>query len=146
MAAIKVATVGPNGWIPPAPGSIPAPPKPTPVDEHTLSNIAQVRTTHLHLDWRIDWDKKLISGSVEHKIEVLENATDKVILDTSFLDIGDVTVDGHKVEAKLGERQGSLGSPLSIPVGKRTKDDMVTIKVHYSTTSKCTALGWLSKE
>lgn len=146
MAPIKVATVGPNGWIPPAPGSIPAPPKPKPVDEHTLANIAQVRTTHLHLDWHVDWHKKLISGSVEHKIQVLENATENVILDTSFLDIGDVTVDGEKVQIKLGARQGSLGSPLTIPVGKRKKDEEVTIKVHYSTTNKCTALGWLSKE
>ncbi|KAJ9118642.1 hypothetical protein QFC22_003862 [Naganishia vaughanmartiniae] len=90
-------------------------------DQATLSNYHQVRNLHTHLQWTIDWNDQLIAGTatLTMKPETDEPVT-RVVLDTSYLDIRGVKVDGEKVEFKL--------------------------EIEYSTTKECTALGWLTKE
>ena len=112
-------------------------------DQHTLSNIGDIYTTHLHIDWSVDWDAKLISGSVTHDLTADADVME-VVLDTSYLDIHKVHLNGTQVEFKLDERKSTLGAALHIPLGKTvTKGEQIKVKVDYSTTPQCTALGWL---
>ena len=39
-------------------------------DPTTQSNYLDVYTTHISLDWIVDFDKKIISGSATHKLTV----------------------------------------------------------------------------
>ncbi|CAD6954737.1 unnamed protein product, partial [Tilletia controversa] len=134
-------------WVPPGLDAIPAPPAPVRKDMHSLSNIAQIHPKHIHLDWEIDWTRKVIFGSVTHKIGIDEDGLQELVLDSSYLDLGKISVDGLKVEARVAERQGSLGSALRIPLSAPAKKgDAVEVKIEYSTTQQSTALGWLTKE
>ena len=136
-------------WTPPAPDAVPALPPSKPNDRHTLSNIQDIYSKHLHLDWSIDWDAKIISGSVTHDLIVDTDGVKEVVLDTSYLDIKHVEVEGEQVQSKVDERKGMLGSALHIPLkhaDKLKKGDKVSVKVEYSTTSQCTSLGWLTAE
>lgn len=119
----------------------------SPEDIHTHAKVAEYKPIHLHLDWHIDWQARVISGTVSHSIELLESGLSSVTLDASHLKIKSVKVEGKQVDFKLGQQHGTLGAPLKIPVpahGK--KGDRVGIVIDYSTTEQCTALGWLSKE
>lgn len=135
-----------TSWTPPPPESVPAPAVRAPQDMHTHADVSSIRTLHLHLDWTIDWEKQLIHGSVEHQVEILKDGTDKVVFDTSFLDVKETTVDGEKVRGQMGERNGTLGSGFTIKVGEKKKGDKLMVKIRYSTTKECTALGWLTAE
>lgn len=64
-------------------------------DLSTLSNYQDIRTDNIDLDWAIDWDKKTIGGKATLKLEAVKDV-DEVVLDTSFLDVKDVAVDGKK--------------------------------------------------
>lgn len=129
------------------PADLAAPPTREPNDCHTLSSIDAFRPLHLHLDWTVDWDKKVISGSVEHTIKALKDGQKHVTLDSSYLDIHSVTAGGSKLDFKLEPRKGSLGAPLVITLPEASKASQeLRIKVAYSTTADCTALGWLAKE
>ncbi|PWN31448.1 uncharacterized protein FA14DRAFT_128098 [Meira miltonrushii] len=142
-----------SNWSAPAPGDIPAKDFPeTHVDIHTHANLTDFRPGHIDIDWTVDWDKKVLTGTVKHSIKIIKDGIDKIVLDTSFLDIKSIAIlqpDGKQKDAKfeLGKRDGTLGSPLNIELGERkNKGDEVEIVIDYSTTEKCTALGWLAKE
>ncbi|KAE8218143.1 hypothetical protein CF326_g9242 [Tilletia indica] len=114
---------------------------------HSFSNIAQIHPEGFHLDWEIDWVRKIIFGSVTHKIGIDEDGVSEVVLDSSYLELGRISVDGVEVQADVAPRQGTLGSALTIPLkAPASKGDILKIKIEYSTTDKSTALGWLTKE
>ncbi|WFD06128.1 leukotriene-A4 hydrolase [Malassezia vespertilionis] len=134
-------------WAPPAPDAIPAPRQGKIQDIHSLANLNEICPRHLHLDWHVDWDMKRIYGTVTHKLQIVQDGAAHATFDTSFLDIGKVKVDGKETEhVVLSERRNILGEPLTIALGPRAKGDTVTVDITYSTTEKCTSLGWLSKE
>lgn len=129
------------------PADLSAPPAREPSDIHTLASIKHFRPTHLHLDWTVDWTTKTIAGSVEHKITALTNNQQQIVFDSSFLNITSVEVDGQKTDFEVQHRANSLGSPLVVQLPKASvADSSLTVKIQYSTTEDCTALGWLSKE
>ncbi|RSH81372.1 hypothetical protein EHS25_006904 [Saitozyma podzolica] len=118
---------------------------PTPQDKDlaTLSNYLDARTTHIDLDWAIDWEKKIIGGSATVTLEATKDVGE-VVLDTSYLDVQGVEVDGAKAEYSLDERIAGMGSALHVTLPKSVKSGQhVAIKVSYWTTPECTAVGWL---
>lgn len=132
-------------WTPPAPDAVHVPAPASVQDEHSFGNVDEVCPRSLHLDWTIDWEAKRIAGAVTHELEVLRD-TEHATFDTSFLEVRGVRVDGAEVRAELGERRGTLGQPLRVPVGARRAGDAVRVEIAYATTPECTALGWLAKE
>lgn len=105
-------------------------------DQITLSNYDQFKVlkTDLHLD--VIFEKKILNGLVRYALESIADAKE-IILDTSFLDVQEVTVDGKKVEFTIGERKGTLGSQLIIPtIG-------TDIYIVFQTTDKCTAVQFV---
>lgn len=133
-------------WTPPNPTSVGAPAPRIPEDIHTHSKVADYKPVHLHLDWKIDWEARTISGRVSHTIEFLSPGLTSIALDASYLKIKSVAVEGKEVEYKLGTQRGTLGAPLHIPISSSRKGDKVHVDIEYSTTEHCTALGWLTKE
>ncbi|WFD34894.1 leukotriene-A4 hydrolase [Malassezia cuniculi] len=134
-------------WTPPPPDAISASMPSLIEDIHSFANVNEVYSTNLHLDWDIDWNAKCIRGSVTHTLHVVQGGVAHVTFDTSHLDLGQVTVDGElATDVVLGDRKSRLGQPLTIGLGERHAGDTVCVTINYSTTSECTALGWLSRE
>ncbi|NXD32286.1 LKHA4 aminopeptidase, partial [Spelaeornis formosus] len=101
---------------------------------------------HTHLEWTIDWEKQVFHGHavVSLQAQPSSQGVERVVLDTSFLDIKKIEVDGTEVKWHLGERIGTIGSALSFDLPRKVNPgEEVKVKVTYSTTPQCTAVGWL---
>lgn len=64
-------------------------------DPASNSNFYDVTTSHLHLDWTVDFTTKLIHGSVDHTVTLQKDAVTTFIVDTSYLDISRILVEGY---------------------------------------------------
>ena len=118
----------------------------TPRDPNTLSNYHNFVTRHTEADFEIDFDKKILTGGVKLVLESLtEGESKEVVLDASFLDITEVTVDGQKAEWNAGARIEPYGSPLSIKLSAGVPNGKnIEVGIKLSTTDKCTALQWMA--
>ena len=118
-----------------------------PRDPNTLSNYNNWKTKHTIADLAIDFKKQRLHGTVTLELEsITDKESEEIVLDTSFLDIQKISVDGAKNEGfKIKGRLEPYGSPLSIPVpGGAAKGSTVTVEIGLSTTDKCTALQWFT--
>ncbi|KAF8329435.1 uncharacterized protein EI90DRAFT_3145933 [Cantharellus anzutake] len=117
------------------------------LDPATQSNYLDISTSHAHFEWDIDWDKHIILGSVEHTLVAHTNVEKPVSLDSSFLSIASVEVQGKPSKFDLKQPHNVMGSALVIPLDtKLLSGDTINIKIKYSTTEKGTAMGWLDKQ
>ena len=75
-----------------------------------------------------------------------EKSSEEIILDTSFLDVQKITINGTKTSAwEVKDRSEPYGSPLSISIpGGIAKGSVLSVSITLSTTDKCTALQWFS--
>jgi leukotriene A-4 hydrolase/aminopeptidase len=110
---------------------------------HSFARPDRVAIKHLHLDLKVDFEAKKLSGSAELSLDRKTDAT-HVVLDTSGLDIADVTDGkGAKLKWELGKEVAKLGQSLSIglPAGKSVE---TKVKIMYSSRPSAEAVQWLS--
>ncbi|BGP20088.1 hypothetical protein JCM10213_002662 [Rhodosporidiobolus nylandii] len=123
-----------------------------PVSENdviTQTNYRDIATKHLHLDWTVDWQQRILKGSATHTMEVLKDGVDTAIFDSSYLAIRGASLgsSGQELQFDLPKRHKVYGSALAIKLDRAyNKGEAVDVKIDYSTTDGCTALGWLEKE
>lgn len=43
------------------------------LDPNTFSNYLEVRINHLHLEWLLDLDNKLVNATAEYQLKILKN-------------------------------------------------------------------------
>lgn len=113
-----------------------------PVDHHSYANVYEAKTKHLHLDLSVDFDQKILQGSVRHDIE---NTTgrEEMIFDTYDLQIEKVVLDGEKETTfEVGAKDELLGAPLTVAIESNTK----TVEIFYRTDPSAQALQWLSPQ
>src|SRR5680860_1163415 len=55
------------------------------VNNHSYSNIDEINTTHLHLDFEVDFDQKRIKGVARHKMN--NTGVQKAIFDVQGLSL-----------------------------------------------------------
>ncbi|KAA8569126.1 hypothetical protein EYC84_000796 [Monilinia fructicola] len=118
-----------------------------PRDPNTLSNYNNWRTKHTIADLAIDFKKQRVHGTVTLQLEsITHKESEEIILDTSFVDVQHVAVDGNETdEWTVKERTEPYGSPLSVKIpGGAAKGTIVALDIKLSTTDKCTALQWLT--
>jgi leukotriene-A4 hydrolase len=104
-------------------------------------------TRHTAANYEIDFEGRKLKGGV---VLTLESLTDKeskeIILDTSFLSISDVSINGNKANWTVKDRLEPYGSPLSIQLDDGfAQGERVEIDIKLETTENCTALQWLTK-
>lgn len=115
-------------------------------DPSTLSNYGAWRTRHTTANFKIDFEDKCLKGSV---ILQLESQTDKeskeIVLDSRFVDISSVSINSAESKWELKDYSAPLGAPLhiSVPDGV-AKGELIDLAIDLQTTSKCTALQWLT--
>ena len=117
-----------------------------PRDPNTLSNYNNFLTTHTSVNFNIDFKKKTIGGKVALTLQSITDAAAKeILLDTSFLQLKDVVLDGKTPKWELLPRFEPYGSALKISLedgvqyGKSVQLEMTT-----ETTKECTAVQWLT--
>lgn len=68
------------------------------IDPSSLSNLSEVLTKHIHFNWTISFTEKRISGQVILDLVTRVPNVNKVILDTSYLDLKQVVYNGQPLE------------------------------------------------
>lgn len=92
-------------------------------DPNTLSNYNEFRTIHTTANFTIDFERKILNGNVLLKIKPVNRTRRReVILDTSYLDIHHVQVDGQTSKWDLLSRSEPYGSALKISLDKVVED------------------------
>ena len=107
-------------------------------DYHSFSRPEEARTTHLHWEAQVDFEKQSIQATASYQLDVAEDAQ-RVIFDIQGLEIDAVLVDGVKVDYKIGPEQPYLGQPLAIPVSPSSKE----VTIRYKTGQDAAALLWV---
>jgi len=109
------------------------------VDGCSLSNSDAFRVNHTKLHFKVFFDAKRLSGTVEFDLERIHETPD-LVLDTSYLEIDAVTVNGTDASYEIGDRIEPFGSPLKISVGS---GDHLLVKIDFKTTDKVTAIQFI---
>ncbi|KAG0279799.1 Leukotriene A-4 hydrolase [Linnemannia exigua] len=113
-------------------------------DPNSQSNLDEVKTSHIHLNLAVDFVAKTLAGSAELDIEAIASNVSKLILDTSFIAIHSVSLDGTPLKYTLADRHEKYGSALTIELGRSlAKGDKAKVVIAYATTEECTACQWL---
>ncbi|EON68246.1 leukotriene A-4 hydrolase [Coniosporium apollinis CBS 100218] len=117
-----------------------------PRDPNTLSNYNNFVTKHTIANFEINFEKRVLEGNVELSLEsITEGEIDRIVLDTSHLDIKEVKIGGKTAKWGLASRFEPYGSPLTVTLdGGVAKGKCVQLDITLSTTEKCTALQWLT--
>lgn len=112
------------------------------VANHSYSNIDKINTEHLHLNLKVDFDNKIISGVVQHQMN--NKGATEAIFDIRDLIIKKVTLGKEEREAAftIGDSDSILGAPLIVEIEET--DELINI--YYQTTEKSEALGWMDPE
>ncbi|MBL0210484.1 MAG: M1 family metallopeptidase [Holophagaceae bacterium] len=116
-------------------------------DFHSYADPSQVLTTHIALDLKADFEKRILAGTATLRLNVIGKTTDHVDLDTRDLEINraEGSRDGKSwktVNHSLQASEPILGSRLtvSLPRGVRF------LRVHYRTSPGAKGLQWLTPE
>ncbi|KAL7268422.1 Leucyl aminopeptidase yscIV [Rhizina undulata] len=116
-------------------------------DPNTLSNYGEIRTVKTEFSLDVDFEKSHVTGWVQLSMRAEKNDVKEIVLDTSYLDISKVEVNNEEIKSWIVEERVKIyGSPLRIKLPKAAQEgEIVEVKVHYSTTEKCTALQWMDR-
>ncbi|EFX01110.1 leukotriene a4 hydrolase [Grosmannia clavigera kw1407] len=119
-------------------------------DCSTLSNYDAWRTRHTTASLRIDFAAQVLRGHVVLELERQAGGAGghgaaEIVLDSSYVDVSAVRVDGAAVPWEIKPRTGPLGSPLHIGLPIATAGSTSTsVRIDLATTPQCTALQWLT--
>jgi aminopeptidase N len=113
-------------------------------DAHSFSNVHQVSIHHLRIALTVDFTRQQLSGTVEHWLQRLDPAANRLVLDTKGLRISkvEISADGQHwqpTQYLLGLADPLLGQPLNI----RLQPNTLRVRVHYQTGPDAVALQWL---
>jgi aminopeptidase N len=119
------------------------PPK---VVNYSYANPSEVSVQHMDMNLDVDFDKKVLTGSVGFLLDNKKKAN-VITFDTWALNIRDVVLEddqGNEKKARfvIGDSLELIGRPLSVVIEPGTR--RVTVK--YQTTAAARGLQWLSPE
>lgn len=116
-----------------------------PRDQHSFANYQQVRSSHLSIVLSVDFTRQQLTGYVEHHLQRLDPAVNRLVLDIKGLKIARVELSAngsHWQPARylLGLSDPLLGQPLNIQLAK----DSRFVRVYYQTSADASGLQWLT--
>ena len=89
-------------------------------DPNTLANCNDWRTTHTTADFHVLFDEQRLKGRVSLDLKSITDAeTKEVVLDSSYLDISEVKVNGQLSKWDLLPRLEPYGEALKIHLDER---------------------------
>jgi aminopeptidase N len=116
------------------------------VDYHSFANTEDYRTTHIDLDFTVDFERRVLLGEARLHLDRLNEDNDPLILDTRGLSITSVRA-GHDDQFSnapflIGEPSDDLGAPLTIEMSAGATE----VVIRYETSPEALALQWLAPE
>ena len=109
-------------------------------DPHSHARPAEARVTHVALDLRADFSRRVLEGTATLTVAAAAGAR-QVVLDTRGLEIAGVAdAHGAPLDYTHGADEPILGRALAIDLPA----DRTTVVVAYSTSAQADALQWLS--
>jgi leukotriene-A4 hydrolase len=117
------------------------------IDRSSYANPTEAVSTHIKLEWDIDFDNRTITGSVEHVVKVVSNTATHVHFDSSKINIiGDVFVNNEVGTYEAAPAHEVLGTKLSvtIPPELRIEGTFFTVLFNYSINENASAVQWLA--
>ncbi|KAI1845130.1 hypothetical protein JX265_002785 [Neoarthrinium moseri] len=120
--------------------------KMAPRDPNTLANYGAWLTKHTTVNFRVNFEKQRLEGSVTLDLESLTDKESKeIILDTNQLHVSSVKLNASDSSWQLKDKVEPYGSPLhvSVPDGA-SKGEIVKVDIAIETTGHCTGLQWMS--
>lgn len=116
-------------------------------DPSTLSNYQHFNVAHTKLDYKVDWPKKALFGTVVYKLSAKASVPKEVVLDTSFLDIHSAAINGKEVKFDNDTpRVEPLGNTVKVELPETIKNEEFSLELKFNTTEKVTAVQWLEPE
>jgi aminopeptidase N len=112
-------------------------------DDHSYSNLKEIRTTHLDLELEVNFTNKTIYGIARHTMK--NNGSDTAIFDIKGLHIQKITTGKKNQEREADfvignmDKDSILGQPLLVSIAPTTSQ----INIYYQTTKESEALDWL---
>lgn len=114
-------------------------------DHSTLSNYKSFKIHHTTLNFNLSFENSVVGGNVIFDLSTLSAPVSEIDLDTSFIDVKKVSVDGKDAAFNIEERIQPLGSKLVIKTDLQANKKF-QLQVDFSTTKDCTALQWLTPQ
>lgn len=112
-------------------------------DPHSYANSDAVRVEHAHLDLKVSFEQRQLSGFVELSLKRLDPTADQLVLDTRDLGIESVLAISndqfHATAFKLAPRDPVFGSALTIELPAAAD----RVRIHYHTAPEASGLQWL---
>lgn len=114
------------------------------MDNHTYSNVHEIRTKHLDIELDVNFDNKTIYGIARHHMQNV-SGTDTAIFDIKGIEIQKVTIGVESNEKETDfvigawDKDSIFGQPLLI----KLKGGNEVINIYYKTTEASEALDWL---
>lgn len=114
------------------------------MDPSSVADPSKFVTTHVDLDWLVDFDKKIISGSVTLTMDCKDPTAEVIELDAHYLNVKRAFLNEVQVLFEYKVDGGRFCDVLRIPYSNIT--GQFKVKIEYETTDKCQALQWLNPE
>ena len=121
-------------------------------DHFSFANTTHFLTRHLELDLAVDFDRRVLEGSVIHQMECLQPEAESVVLDSRGLQIGRVQLASEGATAvdlrfQLAPADPVRGEALHIelPAGYACAGGL-ELKIDYRTGPRASAIMWLTPE
>jgi len=118
-------------------------------DLATQANPEACVTARVHLDWTLDFDRRIVAGSCVHTMRVVVGGTETADFDSSELVVEGVEVNGARTPyCRLAPPDPVLGSKISvtIPEALRAAGSEFDVAFRYRTSKKAAAVHWLRPE
>lgn len=106
-------------------------------DPHSYATLSAARIVDMNLDIKVDFEKHIVSGSVEYRIQ--SNGADTIFFDSSDLLIDSITSGNKKLAFTMGKKDKYMGRSIAVPIDTNQK----IITLYYSSSPKASALQWL---
>ncbi|RYP47007.1 hypothetical protein DL768_006867 [Monosporascus sp. mg162] len=117
-----------------------------PRDPNTLANYGDWRTRHTTVNFKVNFDKQRLEGSVLLELESLTDKESKeIILDTNSLSVLSVKLNSSDSDWMVKDRVTPYGSPLHVPVPNGASlGEVVKLDIGLETTKDCAGLQWMT--
>jgi aminopeptidase N len=116
-------------------------------DPHSYAQPDAVLVTHLDLDLKLDFDKRVLAGTATLKLDWKNAKAKDLVLDTRDLKIAgvealDASGKATPLKFALAPRDKELGSKLTVEAPAHP----VSVRIAYATVPEASGLQWLAPE
>ncbi|KAL9927634.1 leukotriene A-4 hydrolase-like [Glossina fuscipes fuscipes] len=122
------------------------------IDPTSYAEPELITTLHSVLNWKVDFEKKCLRGSVMHHFKAFQKNITAILLDVRNVKILKAELVGEKANIPLkfgiSDPAGDMGAKLTLELPEDTGENTgdLYVNIDYETSSNATALQWLGPE